>query len=63
MKSSHLRHAGSAEAPADTVMELGFHVVLATVLSGVLLAAVLALVCFFCCRLAGPLHHGGPGSF
>lgn len=43
--------------------EVEFHMILTTALSGVLLVAVVALLCFFTCRLAGSLPLGGPGGF
>lgn len=43
--------------------EEGVHLILTTALSGVLLVAVVALLCFFTCRLAGSLPLGGPGGF
>lgn len=43
--------------------EEGLHVLLTTVLSGALLVAVLALLCYFTCRLTGSLPLGGPGRF
>lgn len=45
------------------MIEVGLHVILTTVLSGILLVAVVAVLCFFCCRLAGSLPLGGPGKF
>lgn len=43
--------------------EVGFHVILTTALTGMLLVAVLALLCYFTCRLTGSLSLGGPGRF
>lgn len=47
----------------DSMNEVGFHVVLTTALTGFLLVAVVVLLCYFTCRLAGSLPLGGPGSF
>lgn len=47
----------------DTVSEVEVHVILTAVLTGILLVAVLALLCYFTCRLAGSLPLGGPGRF
>lgn len=47
----------------DTMTDVEFHVILTTALSGFLLLAVVALLCYFTCRLAGSLPLGGPGSF
>lgn len=49
--------------PADSLSEAEIHVILTTALTGILLVAVLALLCFFTCRLAGSLPLGGPGTF
>ena len=43
--------------------EVEFHVILTTTLTGILLVAVVALLCYFTCRLAGSLPLGGPGRF
>lgn len=37
--------------------------ILTTGVSGLLLLAVLALLCYFTCRLAASLPLGGPGVF
>lgn len=39
------------------------HVLLTTGLTGLLLLAVLALLCYFTCRLAASLPRGGPATF
>lgn len=49
--------------PGDAWGEVELHVILTAALTGLLLVAVLALLCFFTCRLAGPLPLGGPGRF
>lgn len=49
--------------PGDTMTEVGFHVLLTTALSGVLLVVVVILLCYFMCRLAGSMPVGGPGHF
>lgn len=46
-----------------TMTEVEFHVIVTTALSGVLVVAVVALLCYFTCRLAGSLPLGGPGTF
>lgn len=45
------------------MIEVGFHMILTMALTGVLLVAVVVLLCYFTCRLAGSLPLGGPGSF
>lgn len=45
------------------MIEGQFHVILTTGLTGLLLLAVLALLCYFTCRLAASLPLGGPGTF
>lgn len=47
----------------DTMGEVGSHVILTTALGGIMLVAVVALLCYFTCRLAGSLPLGGPGRF
>lgn len=47
----------------DTMTEVEFNVILTTALTGALLVAVMALLCYFTCRLAGSLPLGGPGRF
>lgn len=49
--------------PWDNVSEVEVHVILTVVLTGILLVAVLALLCYFTCRLTGSLPLGGPGRF
>lgn len=44
-------------------MTIQFHVILTTGLTGLLLLAVLLLLCYFTCRLASSLPLGGPGTF
>lgn len=46
-----------------TMTEVEFHLIVTTALSGVLVVAVVALLCYFTCRLAGSLPLGGPGTF
>lgn len=47
----------------DTMTGVGFHVILTAALTGMLLVAVVVLLCYFTCRLAGSLPLGGPGRF
>lgn len=49
--------------PGDAMSEVEVHVILTAALTGIMLVAVLALLCFFTCRLAGSLPLGGPGRF
>lgn len=43
--------------------DVGSHVIVTTALTSVLLMAVVVLLCYFTCRLAGSLPLGGPGRF
>lgn len=54
---------GAAKMPGDTMTDVEFHVILTTALTGILLVAVVALLCYFTCRLTGSLPLGGPGTF
>lgn len=47
----------------DTMTEAEANAILTTALTGILLVAVMALLCYFTCRLAGSVPLGGPGRF
>lgn len=49
--------------PGDALSEVEVHVILTAALTGILLLALLALLCYFTCRLASSLPLGGPGRF
>lgn len=55
-------HSDWGSSP-DSMIEGQFHVILTTGLTGLLLLAVVALLCYFTCRLATSLPLGGPGTF
>lgn len=46
-----------------TMTEGEFNMILIASLTGILLVAVVALLCYFTCRLATSLPLGGPGTF
>lgn len=56
-------HFPALEPGWGSMPEGQFHVILTTGLTGLLLVAVLVLLCYFTCRLAASLPLGGPGMF